>query len=315
MSAPLALEVTDLHRSFGDRAALAGVSFQVGRGETFALLGPNGGGKTTLFRILATLLRPDGGSARVFGVPLAESPAQARRRLGVVFQQPGIDPKLTCAENLIHHGRLFGMRGAALRAGVAAQLERFGLAARAREMAETLSGGMQRRLELAKALLPGPDLLLLDEPTAGLDPAARRDFGGELDRLRRERGTTVVLTTHLMDEAERCDRVGILHEGRLVALGTPEGLKREAGEEVIFIRADDPASLREKLRARFGWEAMEVDEGLRVERPGAHALLPQVIEAFGAEVRSVTFGRPTLEDVFIRRTGRRFGAPPQEGAA
>ncbi|MBI4252088.1 MAG: ABC transporter ATP-binding protein, partial [Candidatus Tectomicrobia bacterium] len=148
----LALEVVDLRRSFGERKALAGVSFQVRRGETFALLGPNGGGKTTLFRILATLLRPDGGSARVFGHPLSESPAEARRRLGVVFQQPGIDPKLTCLENLIHHGRLFGMRGAPLRGAAAAQLERFGLSARTGELAETLSGGMQRRLELAKAL-------------------------------------------------------------------------------------------------------------------------------------------------------------------
>ena len=310
-----ALEVEGLRRSFGERAALAGVSFQVSQGETFALLGPNGGGKTTLFRILATLLRADGGSARVFGLSLAESPAEARRRLGVVFQQPGIDPKLTCLENLIHHGRLFGMRGAALRAAAAAQLDRFGLATRAGELAETLSGGMQRRLELAKALLPGPDLLLLDEPTAGLDPAARLDFGAELERLRRERGTTVVLTTHLMEEAERCDRVGILHEGRLVALGSPEELKGSVGEAVILIQTGDPATLREKLRERFGWESLLLDGGLRVERPGAHALLPQVIDAFGEEVRSVTFGRPTLEDVFVRRTGRRFDASPKGGAA
>ncbi|MBI2132594.1 MAG: ABC transporter ATP-binding protein [Candidatus Tectomicrobia bacterium] len=311
----LALEVVDLRRSFGERKALAGVSFQVRRGETFALLGPNGGGKTTLFRILATLLRPDGGSARVFGHPLSESPAEARRRLGVVFQQPGIDPKLTCLENLIHHGRLFGMRGAPLRGAAAAQLERFGLSTRAGELAETLSGGMQRRLELAKALLPGPDLLLLDEPTAGLDPAARLDFGAELDRLRREQGTTVVLTTHLMEEAERCDQVGILNEGRLVALGSPGELKRSVGEQVILIRTDDPASLRERLRERLGWESLVLDGGLRVERPGAHALLPQVIEAFAEDVRSITFGRPTLEDVFIRRTGRRFDASPGEGAA
>ncbi|MEK6711411.1 MAG: ABC transporter ATP-binding protein [Nitrospinota bacterium] len=314
MSGDFAVEVEGLRRSYGEREALAGVSFQVRKGEIFALLGPNGGGKTTLFRILATLLRPDGGSARIFGVPLGESPAEARRRLGVVFQQPGIDPKLTLRENLIYHGRLFGMRGGALREAAQAQLERFGLAPRAGELAETLSGGLQRRLELAKALLPGPDLLLLDEPSSGLDPGARRDFGDTLERLRRERGTTVVLTTHIMEEAERCDRIGILHEGKLVALGGPDELKRSVGGEVNLIRTDDPASLRERIEGRFGWKASVFDGGVRMEIEGAHALVAQLAGAFPEEVRSITFGRPTLEDVFIRRTGRRFRAGGEEAA-
>jgi len=306
VTAEVALDIRDIRHAYGSRTALAGVSFQVGRGEIFALLGPNGGGKTTLFRILTTLMRPGGGSARVFGRSVTEEPGAVRERIGVVFQHPSLDPKLTALENLVHHGRLYGMRGGRLREAAAAQLDRFGLASRAGERAETLSGGLQRRLELAKALLPGPDLLFLDEPSTGLDPGARLDFGGELHRLRRERGTTVVLTTHIMEEADRCDRVGIIHEGSLVALGEPKELKKSVGGEVIVIRTDDLPGLRDRLRERFGCEAQAVDGTLRLEMADAHALIPRMVEAFAGEMKSLTIGRPTLDDVFVRKTGRRL---------
>ncbi len=318
MAPEIAVAVRDLTHAYGERTALAGISFEVPRGEIFSLLGPNGGGKTTLFRILTTLMSPGGGEASVFGVPVARDPAAVRRRIGVVFQEPSLDPKLTCLENLIHHGHFYGMRGGRLRSEALTLLETFGLAERAGDLTETLSGGLRRRAELAKSLLPGPDLLFLDEPSTGLDPGARLEFGAELQRLRKEQGTTVVLTTHFMEEADRCDRVAILHEGNLVAMGRPEELKESVGGEVVVIHSQDPAALREKIQTRFGHPARIVDGSLRLEHPRAHEFIPQVVEAFPGEVKSLTFGKPTLEDVFIQKTGQRFWreekSPAGEGA-
>ena len=301
-----AVAVTNLCRLYGARAALAGVTFVVGRGELFALLGPNGGGKTTLFKILSTLLPATSGEAQVFGQSLAQNPHAVRARLGVVFQHPSLDPKLTVAENLHHHGHLYGLWGKTLRARAQAMLERMGLADRSHDLVETLSGGMQRRVELAKGLLHKPDLLLLDEPSTGLDPGARRDFNDYLQHLREREGVTIILTTHIMEEAERCDRVGILHQGKLVALDTPEALKARVGGDVVAIRAQNLQEFRDKLVKRFGCEPALVDGSLRVERPRGHEFVREVVEAFPGEVQSVTFGRPTLEDVFIRQTGHRF---------
>lgn len=301
-----AVAVTNLCRLYGTRAALAGVTFTVGRGELFALLGPNGGGKTTLFKILSTLLPATSGEAQVFGQSLMQNPHAVRARLGVVFQHPSLDPKLTVAENLYHHGHLYGLWGKTLRERSEAMLERMGLADRSRDLVETLSGGMQRRVELAKGLLHKPDLLLLDEPSTGLDPGARRDFNNYLQHLRAQEGVTIILTTHIMEEAERCDRVGILHQGQLVALDTPDALKARVGGDVVAIRVQNLQEFRDKLVKRFGCEPALVDGSLRVERPRGHEFVREVVEAFPGEVQSVTFGRPTLEDVFIRQTGHRF---------
>lgn len=306
MTNEAALSVENLRHTYGERTALDGLSFEVTRGEVFALLGPNGGGKTTLFRILTTLMRPSGGSARIFGIPVTERPAEVRRQIGVVFQQPSLDPKLSVRENMIHHGHIYGMHGRYLREEATIQLNRFGLTSRADDIAETLSGGLQRRVELAKALLPNPDMLFLDEPSTGLDPGARLDFGAELQRLRAEQGATIVLTTHIMEEADRCDRVAIIHEGHLVALGKPDELKHRLGGEVISIEANNAEALRQRVQERFGWEGQVVDSTLRIELPGAHALVPQLLEAFASEVKTLTLGQPTLEDVFVHETGRRF---------
>jgi ABC-2 type transport system ATP-binding protein len=282
------------------------VTFTVSRGELFALLGPNGGGKTTLFKILSTLLPATSGEAQVFGQSLVQNPQAVRARLGVVFQHPSLDAKLTVAENLYHHGHLYGLRGKILRERSEAMLERMGLAERSRDFIETLSGGMQRRVELAKGLLHKPDLLLLDEPSTGLDPGARRDFNDYLQYLCAQEGVTIVLTTHIMEEAERCDRVGILHLGKLVALDTPDALKARVGGDVVAIRAQNLQEFRDKLVKRFDCEPALVDGSLRVERPRGHEFVREVVEAFPGEVQSVTFGRPTLEDVFIHQTGHRF---------
>jgi len=303
---PPAVEVEDLRHLYGSRQALAGVSFRVSRGEIFGFLGPNGGGKTTLFKILSTLMPATGGTVRVLGRDLAREARAVRMRLGVVFQRPSLDPKLTVAENLRHHGHLYGLHGGALRNQAQGMLARLGLADRAADLVETLSGGLQRRTELAKGLLHRPDLLLLDEPSTGLDPGARRDFMAYLHKLRAEDGVTVLLTTHFIEEAERCDRVGILQQGRLVATGTPEELKRRIGGDVVVVRAKDPEGLRRKIRDRFGAEPALVEGTLRLERPRGHEFARELVEAFSGEVQGVTFGKPTLEDVFIHLTGHRF---------
>jgi len=287
------------------RPALSRVAFEVERGEIFGLLGPNGGGKTTLFRILTTLLRPTAGRARVLGHDPVAAPADVRRGIGVVFQAESLDRKLTAAENLRHQGHLYGMRGAALRDRAAAMLARVGLAERASDRVEKLSGGMRRRVELAKGLLHEPELLLLDEPSTGLDPGGRRDLWTYLERLRGD-GVTSLLTTHLMEEAERCDRLAILDRGRLVALGTPAELKAGIGGDVVTLKTSDPEGLRAAVAERFRVEVSVVDAQVRLDHEDGASLVPRLAEAFPDRIDSVSVGRPTLEDVFIARTGHRF---------
>ena len=301
-----ALTVDNLSHRYGDRAALTEVSFSVAAGSSFALLGPNGGGKTTLFRIVTTLLPTRPGGAAVFGRDVAGAPADVRRLIGVVFQSPALDPRLTVRENLACHGNLYHLRGRALADRIAATLTLVGLEDRAADDVGTLSGGLQRRVELAKALLPEPRLLVLDEPSTGLDPGARREIWDHLAQLREQRGTTVVLTTHLMDEAARADRVGVLHEGRLVALGAPDALVADIGGDVILIEAPELEALATSIRERFR-ETVEILDGhLRIERPRGHEFVTDLVEAFPGRIDAVTFGKPTLEDVFLHHTGKRF---------
>jgi ABC-2 type transport system ATP-binding protein len=294
--------------------ALDGVSLVVGRGEIVALLGPNGGGKSTLFRILSTLQRPTAGTARILGHDVVAEPDAVRRHLGVVFQHPSVDGKLTVEENLLHHGALYGLGGRPLRERVERALRRIGLWDRRRDRVDRLSGGLQRRTELAKVLLPSVEVLLLDEPSTGLDPGARRDFLTSLRELRDEDGITVVLTTHDMDEAERCDRIGIVDRGRLVALGTAEELKARVGGDVLVLQTAAPEALRDAVQARFGLPATVVDGVVRLERARGHELVPQLVEAFPAEIRAVSFGKPTLEDVFVTVTGHRWADATEEVA-
>jgi ABC-2 type transport system ATP-binding protein len=300
-----AVEVEDLRHRYGERVALAGVSFRVARGEIFGLLGPNGGGKSTIFKILSTLLRPGGGTARILGADVVGAPDAVRRRVGVVFQHASVDPLLTVEENLRHHAYLFGLGGAELGVRLGSAMARLGLADVRRERVESLSGGMKRRTELAKALLVGAEVLLLDEPSTGLDPGARRDFLAELCALRAE-GITVVLTTHYMDEAERCDRVAFLDRGRLVAAGAPEVLKAAVGGDVLVLRTAAPEDLRARVQARFGLDGRVVDGTLRLERARGHELVRDLVEAFPEDIRALTYGKPTLEDVFVHLTGHQL---------
>jgi len=308
---PAAIEARSLIFRYGERTALDDVSFTIPRGEIFGFLGPNGGGKTTLFKILSTLAAVQSGHAAMLGHDLAADTTAVRRKLGVVFQHPSLDGKLTVGENLSHHGHLYGMYGRELRDKAAAALERLGLTPRTDDLVETLSGGLQRRVELAKALVHSPELLLLDEPSTGLDPAARREFSNYLAHLRERDGVTVVLTTHYLEEAERCDRIAILDRGRIVALAPPGELKARVGGDVLVIRAAEPEHLQRKILQRMKLKSQLVDGTLRIERPRAHEIVREVIDGFGDEIESVSFGKPTLEDVFVHLTGHRFMTNPE----
>ena len=302
------IEARSLGFRYGDRQALDDVTFSIARGEIFGFLGPNGGGKTTLFKLLSTLAPIQSGSAQMLGHDLAGETRAVRRRLGVVFQHPSLDGKLTVGENLAHHGHLYGITGMRLRERIAAMLELLRLSARERDRVETLSGGLQRRVELAKALLHEPELLILDEPSTGLDPTARHEFSNYLEHLREHAGVTVVLTTHYMEEAQRCDRIGMLHQGKLVAIAPPGELKSEVGGDVIVIRAQSPELLQRKILQRFKLSSQLVDGAIRIERIRGHELLRDLIDAFGEEIESVSLGKPTLEDVFVHLTGHQFFA-------
>jgi ABC-2 type transport system ATP-binding protein len=308
-----------LHR-YNGRTALDDVSFDVRPAELFGLLGPNGSGKTTLFRILSTLMLPTAGRALIMGFDAAKDPSSLRRQIGVVFQAQSVDEKLTAYENLWHQGHLYGLHGPALHHRIMEILGRVGLADRAKELVETFSGGMARRVELAKGLLHHPSVLLLDEPTTGLDPGARRDLWQYLQILRDEERVSVIVTTHLMEEAERCDRLAILNEGKLVALGTPTELKHEIGGDVILLDAtNDAESLAQRISTRFHVDATVLNDNarrnlVRIEMENGHRFITGVVEAFPGEIQAVSVSKPTLEDVFIHRTGHRFWSEGGEEA-
>lgn len=317
----LAVEIRGLSHSYGAREALRAITLSVRPGEIFGLLGPNGGGKSTLFRILSTQMAPTAGQAFVFGHDVVKEAAEVRRLLGVVFQSPSLDKKLTAAENLLHQGHLYGLSGEDLRSRIVAALDLVRLSARADERVEKFSGGMQRRVEVAKALLHDPKLLLLDEPSTGLDPGARRDLMEQLVRLREEAGVTSLLTTHLMEEAEQCTRIAILDRGQVVALGTPEELKARCGGEILILETREPKRLQALIDESFRCQPTVVGSTVRIEvepaagkgegteekssAPGAQ-LLTALTQAFSKYIDAARIGKPTLEDVFIRATGHRF---------
>ncbi len=306
MSSETAVQALNITHKYGERTALSDVAFEVKRGEIFGLLGPNGGGKTTLFKILSTAFPPGGGSAKIFGFDVRAQADQVRRIIGVVFQNPSLDKKLTVLENLLYHGQLYSITGATLKDRVQEMMNRLMVSDRANNLVETLSGGLARRVELAKGLLHHPQLLILDEPSVGLDPGARRDLWLYLERLREKEGVTILVTTHLIDEADRCDRVLILNEGKIVALGTPEVLKREIGGDVISIAAKDPEQLGKRIQEKFGLKSTVLNGKLRIEKQQGHAFIAQVVDSFSDMIEAVSLSKPTLEDVFIARTGHRF---------
>ncbi len=297
------LQAENLTHLYGSRKALDGLSFSVSKGEIFGLLGPNGGGKSTLFRILATMMSPTSGSAQVAGFDVATHAAEVRRRIGVVFQTQSLDRKLTVEENLIAQCHLFGMSGARLKARVEECLDKMRLTDRRADVVDTLSGGLKRRVEIAKALLHEPEVLLMDEPSTGLDPGVRRELSDHMQELRAKGGVTILLTTHILEEADRCDRLLLIHEGRRVAEGTPAELKAKVGGDVVVMESEAPDGLAEKVKARFALEPHVNGNHMRVEIANGHRFITEVIEAFPGAIQSIALHKPTLEDVFLDETG------------
>lgn len=297
------IEIENLSHNYQNRRALNNVSFGVSCGEIFGLLGPNGSGKTTLFRILSTLIPVTSDTVRILGYDLSTEVKAIRNLLGVVFQHPGLDVKLTVTENLRHHGHLYGLSGKTLHSRIAELLEQVGISDRAMDRVEILSGGLQRRVEIAKAVLHFPRVLLLDEPTRGLDVTACRQLNDYLRVLADRENILVLLTTHLLDDAEACDRVGILDSGRLVALGTPDELKAQVGGDVVRIESESDEILLTAIAEKFGVSPVLMDGQLCVACERGHEFVRNVVAAFPNEIQTVRFGKPTLEDVFIQLTG------------
>lgn len=298
------IEVDRLEKRYGDIHAVRGISFSVGEGEIFGFLGPNGAGKSTTIKMLVTLVRPTAGRASVNGFDVVRDPNGVRRSIGVVFQDPTLDERLTAGENLLIQGMLYGMRGARLRERMDAVLAMVDLTQREHSIIRTFSGGMRRRLEIARGLLHRPRVLFLDEPTLGLDPQTRARIWEYIQGLRDEGGVTIFMTTHYMDEAEHCDRIAIIDHGSIVALETPAHLKRTVGGDVLRLRADDERGLQGELAARYGLEGTCTSEGLIIEVENGEEFIPRLANEFGGRIRAISLQRPTLDDVFLKLIGR-----------
>ena len=310
-----AVSIENLHRYYGDVHALDGVSLAVGRGEIYGFLGPNGAGKTTLVRVLCTLLEPSSGTARVAGFNVVDDRSDVRLRTGVALQEVALDPRQTGVELLKLQGRLYGLSRAEIDGRLAALRDLIDIGEALDRQISTYSGGMRRRLDLGAALIHNPEVLFLDEPTAGLDPLSRRRVWDEIVRLNTELEVTIFLTTQYLDEADHlADRVGIIHEGRLVAEGTPEQLKGSIGNDVVAVRVHEaPDQIVARLLEIPGVESVERSAGelLVTAGDGASVVGPVAValDRTGAVVRDITLRTASLDDVFFELTGGRIPGP------
>lgn len=307
-----AVEVDNLKFSYGNRVALDQVTFAIPAGEIFGVLGPNGGGKSTLFRVLSTLLPIQEGAARVRDFDVREQPDEIRRQIGVTFQSPSLDLKLSVIENLKIQGHLYGLSGRALRERCGVVMKQLGIVNRAGDKTEKLSGGLKRRVEIAKSLLHAPRVLLMDEPSTGLDPGVRFELWETLEQLRSESEVTIVVTTHLMEEADRCDQLAILDQGQLVITGSPDELRSQVGGDSLIIETAVLAELSAALKEDLQIEAQQVSGTLRIERENGHELLAHIANQYAGRFRRLTLGKPSLEDVFIKLTGRSLVGEKEE---
>jgi ABC-2 type transport system ATP-binding protein len=301
---PPAVSVRGLVKRYGEITAVDGVDLDVRPGETFGFLGPNGAGKSTTIGVLCTLIRPTSGSAQVAGYDVATQKDEVRRSVGLVFQETTVDHYLTAEQNLRFHADLYGVDRAGLSARLGQLLEMVGLADRRRDLVEKFSGGMKRRLEIARGLLHSPRVLFLDEPTIGLDPVSRAGMWDYLAELRQREDITVFLTTHYLDEAEHCDRIAIINAGKIVALDTPAALKASIGADRVTIGTADDEAAMAALRDRFGLEPTRHGGAITISVEGGEQFVPRLFAELGVPIQSVSVARPTLDDVFVTYTGQ-----------
>ena len=300
---PLAVDVHALTKRYGHLAAVSGVDFSVAQGEVFAFLGPNGAGKSTTIKMLCTLARPTSGRATVAGYDVVSRAQAVRRHIGLVFQEQTLDDHLTAEENLRFHAVLYGVPHDQVPQRIGKVLDLVALADRRKDLVSTYSGGMARRLEIARGMLHTPKVLFLDEPTVGLDPQTRALMWEDVLRLREEEGVTIFLTTHYMDEAEYADRIAIIDHGSIIALDTPDALKSLVGADTVTLETDDDASALESLK-QAGYAVKRTDDGLTAFVADEEAAVGSIVAAVVVPVRTVRVHRPTLDDVFLHFTGR-----------
>jgi ABC-2 type transport system ATP-binding protein len=298
-----AIVVRGLAKSFGDIQAVRGVDFEVATGEVFGFLGPNGAGKTTTINMLCTLARPTAGSATVAGHDVVSERDDVRRNIGLVFQDPTLDGYLTAEQNLRLHAELYGVQSDLVKPRMRQVLEMIGLWDRKDSVVGTFSGGMRRRLEIARGLMHSPRVLFLDEPTIGLDPQTRRSIWTYIRELKETEEITIFMTTHYMDEAEWCDRIAIMDHGQIVALDSPETLKAGVGTDRITIHTDDDDAAIAALVSEFGIEARISEGAVTFGVPAGEQFVPRLFAELGVPIRSVNVSRPTLDDVFMSFTG------------
>ena len=301
-----AILAVGVRKSYPGVEAVRGIDLTVAQGETFGFLGPNGAGKTTTIAMLCTLATPTAGRIEIAGHDTRTAPGRVRRNLGLVFQETTLDGDLTAEENLRFHADLYSLPRASLSARVDAMLDLVGLACRHDALVRTFSGGMRRRLEIARGLLHRPRVLFLDEPTIGLDPQARAQLWAHLGEVRESEATTLFLTTHYLEEAERCDRIAIIDDGRIVAEGSPAELKSVLGADRVELRTGDDVAAAATLRLRFGVDAVAGPYGLRVQAEDGARLVPRLCAGLDVPVYEVTVIRPSLDDVFLHHTGHRI---------
>jgi ABC-2 type transport system ATP-binding protein len=300
---PPAVRVRGLVKRYGDIEAISGIDFDVAAGETFGFLGPNGAGKTTTIGVLCTLVRPTAGSATVAGHDVASERDEVRRNIGLVFQDTTLDGYLTAEQNLRLHAELYGVPRAAVADRMRQVLEMVGLWERRRSRVATFSGGMKRRLEIARGLLHSPRVLFLDEPTIGLDPQTRSSIWRYIRELKDAEDITIFLTTHYMDEAEYCDRIAIMDQGRIIVVDTPPALKASVGRDRVQISTDDDAAAIAALAERFGIEATVAEGMVTFAVEAGEQFVPRLFAELGVPIRSVSVARPSLDDVFMSYTG------------
>jgi ABC-2 type transport system ATP-binding protein len=298
------IQATGLVKRYGELEAVRGIDLEVRAGEIFGFLGPNGAGKSTTISILCTLLSPTAGSARVAGIDVVQDSAGVRQRIGLVFQDPSLDDQLTGRENLEFHAFIYSVPAADRRRRIDEMLALVQLTDRARSQVKTYSGGMKRRLEIARGMLHQPQVLFLDEPTLGLDPQTRGSIWAHLNELRSRKGITIFMTTHYMDEAEYCDRIAIIDLGKIVALGTPDELKAMVGGDVVTITSSRPDDAAREIKEILGVTPSRENGTLRMEVPDGKAFVPRLVRELTAPVDTVSMRRPSLDDVFLKLTGR-----------